>query len=127
MADPSKTGCILSCQNAQNAKKETSDDWLERCCETAGKRFFKTVMPDQKGRCGRLKTDRNKFYITYTILFVSFALIAFSTFFLRGKSFIWQVDGLYQHYNAFVYYGEWLREIVRILACEHRLEVPLWE
>lgn len=74
-----------------------------------------------------MKTDRNRFYITYTILFVSFALIAFSTFFLRGKSFIWQVDGLYQHYNAFVYYGEWLREIVRILACEHRLEVPLWE
>lgn len=74
-----------------------------------------------------MKTARNRFYIAYTILFVSFVLIAFSALFLRGKSFIWQVDGLYQHYNAFVYYGEWLRGIVRTLVCEHRLAVPLWE
>lgn len=74
-----------------------------------------------------MKTDRSRFYVIYTILFISFAWIAFSLFFLRGKSFIWKVDGLYQHYNAFVYYGEWLRGIVRTLVCEHRLKAPLWE
>lgn len=56
-----------------------------------------------------------------------FASIVFFAFFVKNKSFVWGRDALYQHYNAFVYYGKWLRGIVRTLFFEHRLEAPLWE
>lgn len=53
-----------------------------------------------------------RFFLVYTALFsVTFAL-AFSPFFLEGKSFIWYNDGHFQHYPALVYIGRYLRQTI---------------
>ncbi|KIR02156.1 hypothetical protein P261_00970 [Lachnospiraceae bacterium TWA4] len=78
--------------------------------------------------------SKRKFYCTYTILFLIASSIIFSPFFLEHKSLIWYIDkpnayndGLCQHYNAFVYYGQYLRKIFENLIFSHQLKVPQWE
>lgn len=68
-----------------------------------------------------------RFYLIYTVVFACTASLVFLAFFIEGKSFIWQPDGLKQHYIALTYYGEYLREIVHNLFVEHRLLVPMWD
>lgn len=63
----------------------------------------------------------------YTAAFLAAAGLVFSYFFIYGKSFVWNQDGLYQHYNAFVYLGQWVRSILKTLLTEHTLEIPMWE
>ena len=36
-------------------------------------------------------------------------------------------DGVQQHLSALVYYGRYLREIVKGVLFEHRLAIPLWD
>ena len=45
----------------------------------------------------------------YAILFAGTAFLAFIPFMVNGKSFIWNPDGIEQHYLALQYYGMWLR------------------
>lgn len=79
-----------------------------------------------------MKTKRNnrQFYLIYTALFVILTFAVFFWFIWNGKSFIWNDcdhDGLVQHYNAFAYYGKLLREVLKTLIFEHRLELPMWD
>lgn len=66
-------------------------------------------------------------YLWYTFFFAVAAVITFSFFAIYKKAFIWQNDGLYQHYNAFLYFGKWAREIVRNVFVEHNFAIPMWE
>ena len=66
-------------------------------------------------------------YLCYIIFFFFAALLVFWHFVYYGKSMVWKVDGLYQHYNAFIYLGSWCRDIIRNLLYEQELVVPLWE
>ncbi len=66
------------------------------------------------------------YYITYTLLFALICLMAFSWFYLNRRSFIWSIDGIYQHYNALAYYGEYLRELVATWSSTGKLTLPLW-
>lgn len=68
-----------------------------------------------------------RFYLIYTAVFACTASLVFLAFFIEGKSFIWQPDGLKQHYLALTYYGEYLREIVHNLFTKHKLLVPMWD
>lgn len=68
-----------------------------------------------------------KFYLLYTAVFVCTAALVFMAFVKGGKSFIWNPDGLKQHYLSLAYYGEWLREIVYNLFVEHKLLIPMWD
>lgn len=52
-------------------------------------------------------------YILYTIFFLIMSGIIFSPFLISGKSFIWNVDGINQHYPSLLYYGEWLRGLFK--------------
>ena len=61
----------------------------------------------------------------YTFLFILTSALVFCYFPLNGKSFIWESDGLYQHFNAFVFYGQYLREIVRNLVVNHSFVLPM--
>ncbi len=69
---------------------------------------------------------RTTFFVAYTLLFSLTALLCFLPFAVNGKSFIWSADGLSQHYNALMYLGDWLREIVRS-AANGNFAIPLWE
>lgn len=72
------------------------------------------------------KTKKN-YLMIYTLCFLITAALVFSAFYRNGKTFVWDSDGVTQHFNALVYYRSWLREILRNLFVEHRLEIPLWD
>ena len=63
----------------------------------------------------------------YTALFAIGAVLAFAPFALAGKSLVWMVDGLDQHFNAFVWLGATVCEIARGVLEGHGLVIPLWE
>lgn len=73
------------------------------------------------------RKDRRKYYCIYTVCFLAAAALAFGYFAVCKKSFIWKYDGLYQHYNSLVYYGKYLRSIIKTLLTEHRLSLPMWD
>lgn len=71
--------------------------------------------------------ERRRFYLRYTILFGILCLLVFMPFLIYDKSFVWANDGLSQHFNAFVYLGDYLRGILKTLFTEGRLVIPMWE
>ena len=73
------------------------------------------------------KKSNRKLYLKYTILFAVTSILCFSFFAVYKKAMIWQPDGLYQHYNCFVYFGQWLRTILRNVFIDHNLVIPMWE
>lgn len=70
---------------------------------------------------------RRRYYISYTVLFVVVAFFCFSWFIFSGKSLIWEGDGWAQHFKALVYYGVYLRGIIRNLLSGHKLMIPDWD
>lgn len=48
------------------------------------------------------------------------------SFFIAGKGFIWNVDGLEQQYVFFAYEGEWLRELLYNIFIAKTGAVPVW-
>lgn len=72
-------------------------------------------------------TDENKkryYYLGYTLCFTILSLFIFSWFIFSDSSFIMVKDGWNQHFRALVYYGEYLKQILRGLISDHRLTVP---
>ena len=88
-------------------------------------------MPELRGDMVLKISNKTKqdisMYLCYTIFFCVAAVLVFWHFIYYGKSMVWKVDGLYQHYNAFIYLGSWCRDIIQNLFYEHKLVVPLWE
>ena len=76
----------------------------------------------------RIKKQRRgwRYLICYSGCFLVIALLIYSVFYWNGKTFVWTSYGIPQHFNALVYYRSWLREILRNLFVEHRLEIPMW-
>lgn len=66
------------------------------------------------------------FIIRYTLLFLITFFGVFLWFFLTGRTFIWCADGLTQHYNVLIFYGEHLRTVLRTVFLEHSLNIPSW-
>jgi hypothetical protein len=58
------------------------------------------------------KVNFNHEYILYTITFLLLLPIIFLPFFIEGKSFVWYVDGICQHYPILEYYGNFIRGIL---------------
>lgn len=82
--------------------------------------------------CDRLSKGKSGYFLTYTAVFAVIALAVFSVFILKGKGFVWistggGKDGYQQHFIAFMYLGQWLREIAGTLLTEGRLEIPMWD
>lgn len=81
-----------------------------------------SIIRSQIGRKKYLKD----YFIVYTLLFSITCIIIFFTFIVNGKSFIWIEDGLYQHYPALVYFGVWVRGIIKNIIFKHSLTIPMW-
>ena len=58
-----------------------------------------------------LKNGKFLYLSVYTILFIAALFLAFPNFFLKGRSFVGVIDGMDQHFNALVYFGEYFRRI----------------
>lgn len=54
---------------------------------------------------------KNNIYIKYSFIFIFLAFIIFSPFLIEGKTFVWNTDGISQHYPILYYYGRMLRGI----------------
>ena len=66
-------------------------------------------------------------YDIYAVLSLHGGSCFFPLFISMEKTFVWDSDGVTQHFNALLYYRSWLREILRTVFVEHRLEIPLWD
>ena len=73
------------------------------------------------------KKKKADFYILYTVVFAAISLFVYSYFYLNGKSLIWSHDGVPQHINALAYYGEYLRNVLKNLAVNHKFSCPMWD
>lgn len=67
------------------------------------------------------------YFFIYTSLFLILSAIVFSTFWINDKSMIWKPDGLTQHFNSFVYFGNWGRSILKNLLTGQGLSIPMWD
>ncbi len=77
-------------------------------------------------RLAELHITQRQYYLIYSGIFLIMVPLVFGSFFLNGKSFIWNSDGWAQHYRALVYYAKWLRTIAKTLLFEGRLEIPVY-
>lgn len=70
-----------------------------------------------------LTKRRLKFIAVYTAIFAITAVLAFGYFILAEKTFIGS-DGIRQHFVAFVYFGKYVRNILKTLLLQHQLVIP---
>lgn len=87
-------------------------------------KHFLACQDSRDGETGRLSFP--KYFLVYTIVTLFLFGVTFGYFVLHGKSLVWKVDGLKQHYTALLYYSNYLQDIVRTLIFERRLEIPLY-
>lgn len=73
------------------------------------------------------KKISNNYWIMYTFSFIFLSFITFSYFIIYGKSLISNGDGIQQHFNSVVYFGEYMRNIFQTLLSEHKLVIPTWD
>lgn len=72
-------------------------------------------------------SERQTYYLAYTVCFFISASLVFSWYFLKNKTFIYHADGWDQHYKALVYYGKYLRNIIKGLLFRHELVIPQYD
>lgn len=66
------------------------------------------------------------FYAAYTFLFAVIFLFGYCSFWIHGKSFIWNCDGYNQHFPALIYIGRYYRRILlSILSGD--FNIPLFD
>jgi len=70
--------------------------------------------------------NKRKYYLLYTFIFIIMILVVFCLFIFNNKSFVWESDGLNQHYRALLYYSQWLKSIVKTLLVDHQLVIPTY-
>ncbi len=58
------------------------------------------------------KLNNNKIYAIYTALFILIVCIVFGIFFINNRTFIWQADGLRQHYIILKDFNEIIRNFL---------------
>lgn len=73
------------------------------------------------------KKRRFSCYLWYTLLFLVTAILVFFYFYTENKSMVWNYDGVYQHFNSLVYFGKYLRDIVRQILDFQIPSIPLWD
>lgn len=72
-------------------------------------------------------SERQIYYLAYTVCFIITASLVFSWYFLKHKTFIYHADGWDQYSKALVYYGQYLRNIIKGLLLRHELVIPHYD
>lgn len=63
----------------------------------------------------------------YSVCFWLISAIVFCWFWVAKRTFVWQGDGWAQHYKALVYWGRYLRSLMRSLLIDHSFAIPEWD
>lgn len=106
------TGGVTTAQKQDAPREEDNAVKQESSQEEASVRRGKTALSG---------------YAMYTVLFFVTVSTILIYFWKYHKSMVWDCDGVYQHFNSFVYYGKYLREILKNLWENHTLSVPMWD
>lgn len=70
---------------------------------------------------------KNNYYILYSLVFIAVFMAAFSQFLLNDRSFVATTDSIKQHYNSLVYFGQYIRAILKTLFMQGELVIPTWD
>ncbi len=70
---------------------------------------------------------RKRYFLIYTLVFSAMCLIAFSPYYLQGKSFIYDGDGWEQYLKLLIYYANYLRDIFKNILVNQKLIIPEWD
>ncbi|MBQ4105821.1 MAG: YfhO family protein [Clostridia bacterium] len=68
-----------------------------------------------------------RYTLVYSVAFLMLTFAVYIPFILREKSFVWETDGMSQHYLALIYIGKWLRELLGNIFIEHNFVIPMWD
>ncbi|MCR5144067.1 MAG: YfhO family protein [Lachnospiraceae bacterium] len=71
--------------------------------------------------------SKKKYILTYTIVFACIAAVICIFFFVAKRTFVWKSDGFEQHYRAYIYYGNYIRDILSDFFIEHNFHIPRWD
>ncbi len=74
-----------------------------------------------------MRERKRDYYLIYTLCFAVLAAVHLSFFFLNGKLPMKASDGLPQDYNAFLYWGDYIRNFFRTLFVQHRFALPAYD
>lgn len=72
------------------------------------------------------KQSKAVFYSVYTVVFLVIFFLGYMSFFLSGKSLIWNCDGFNQHYPALIYIGRYYRRIF-LNILRGNFNIPLFD
>ena len=53
------------------------------------------------------------YYLIYTLCFGVMAAAVFVWMYLKRRRFVWQTDGINQHYYGLLYFSKWGKEVLR--------------
>ena len=65
--------------------------------------------------------------IRYSICFLLVSVVVFCWFWASKRTFIWNADGWDQQYKTLVYWGRYLRSLVKSLLIDHSFSIPEWD
>lgn len=64
------------------------------------------------------------YYLGYTVLFGVMAAAVFVWLYLKKRRFVWQTDGVNQHYYGLLYFSKWGKEVLRNFRQTGTLRLP---
>lgn len=73
-----------------------------------------------------LKKTWIRLFVIYTVIMAVTGAVVFYPFLDAHASLVWNPDGMTQHYTAFVYFGNYLRDIIKNLFAGH-LIIPQYD
>lgn len=73
-----------------------------------------------------MNTKKSNYYFKYTLLFIICCFFVFFEYIKNGKTLIYDGDGWSQHYKAYLFYSEYLKNIVKALINNHKIIIPQW-
>ncbi|MGI6590597.1 MAG: YfhO family protein [Eggerthellaceae bacterium] len=90
-------------------------------------RETRSVHPRRKGRTVGQFIERIGYWKAYLLAFAVTAVLCLAWFLFSGHTFVWCSDGWAQHYRAYIYYGQWLREAASALLAGNPAAIPQWD
>lgn len=66
-------------------------------------------------------------WLRYSVCFCLVSAVVFCWFWAAKRTFIWKSDGWTQQYKTLVYWGRYLRSLMRNLLVEHSFSIPEWD
>lgn len=65
--------------------------------------------------------------LRYSVCFLVVSAIVFCWFWVSKRTFIWKSDGWTQQYKTLVYWGRYLRSLIRQVLIDHSFSIPEWD